>query len=190
MKPAADSRLSTARLELQPVSPADSRVLQSLYSDPGIRRQLWYDVAVDDVETDNVIRQSLRSFRAHGYGLWRVNARADVQPVGCCGLREVGTEAELVVAIDPSRQRRGYAREACDAVLAHALRRLRLRRVIAMCEVHDTPARALVAQLGLREQHVTRASAFDRELELVLYEITLADLPLPAPAVQPTRREG
>ncbi len=189
MKPAADSRLSTARLELQPVSPADSRVLQSLYSDPGIRRQLWYDVAVDDVETDNVIRQSLRSFRAHGYGLWRANARTDAQPGGCCGLREVGTEAELVVAIDPQVQRRGYAREACHAVVAHALRRLRLRRVIAMCDVDNGPARALVAQLGMREQHVTRASAFDRTVDLVLYEITLADLPLPAPAAVTTRRE-
>jgi RimJ/RimL family protein N-acetyltransferase len=187
----ADHRAQTARLELLPVVAADLAPLQALFSDPEVRRHLWDDVAVDDVETDNAIRQSLRSFRAHGYGLWRVNARGESGLVGCCGLREVGTEAELVVAIEPRLHRRGYAREACLAVLGHALRRLRLRRAIAMCDVNNAAGRALVAALGMREQHVTRASGFDRTVDVVLYEATLADLPSPA-AVVPlaSRREG
>lgn len=186
----ADHRLQTSHLELLPVTAADLAPLQALFSDPEVRRHLWDDVAVDDVETDNAIRQSLRSFRANGYGLWRVNSRGETGLVGCCGLREVGAEAELVVAIEPRLHRRGHAREACLAVVGHALRKLRLRRVIAMCDVNNAAGRALVAALGMREQHVTRASGFDRTVDVVLYEATLADLPSPA-AVVPlaSRRE-
>lgn len=187
----ADHRLHTSRLELLPVGAADLAPLQALFSDPEVRRHLWDDVAVDDVETDNAIRQSLRSFRAHAYGLWRLNARGEPNLAGCCGLREVGTEAELVVAIDPRLHRRGYAREACLAVVGHALRKLRLGRVIAMCDVNNEAGRALVASLGMREQHVTRASGFDRTVDVVLYEMTLADLPGPATVIPlASRREG
>jgi [ribosomal protein S5]-alanine N-acetyltransferase len=187
----ADQRLNTSRLELLPVGAADLASLQALFSDPEVRRHLWDDVAVDDVETDSAIRQSLRSFRAHGYGLWRLNARGEPNLAGCCGLREVGTEAELVVAIDPALNRRGYAREACLAVTGHALRRLRLPRVIAMCDVNNEAGRGLVASLGMREQHVTRASGFDRTVDVVLYEMTLADLPAPATVIPlASRREG
>jgi ribosomal-protein-alanine N-acetyltransferase len=188
---AADPRLHTPRLELVPVVAADLAPLQALFSDPEVRRHLWDDVAVDDVETDSAIRQSLRSFRSQGYGLWRLNVRGEPALAGCCGLREVGTEAELVVAVEPGVHRRGYAREACLAVLGHALRRLRLRRVIAMCDLNNAAGRALVASLGMREQHVTRASGIDRTVDVVLYETTLADLPMPA-AVAPlaSRREG
>jgi RimJ/RimL family protein N-acetyltransferase len=187
----ADHRLHTSRLELLPVGAGDLAPLQQLFSDPEVRRHLWDDVAVDDLETDNAIRQSLRSFRAQGYGLWRLNARGEPNLAGCCGLREVGTEAELVVAIEPRLHRRGYAREACLAVTAHALRKLRLQRVIAMCDANNTAARALVASLGMREQHVTRASGFDRTVDVVLYELTLADLPAPANVIPlASRREG
>jgi RimJ/RimL family protein N-acetyltransferase len=180
---AADARLATARLELVPVTTADAAALQSLYGHPDLRRFQWDDVAVDDVETVSVIRQSLRSFRAHGYGLWRVLPRGESTLAGVCGLREVGTEAELVVLVEPSCQRRGYAREAAGAVLGHALRRLRLPRVIALCDTGNGPAQALVRALGMREQHVTRASGFGRTLDVVLHEIVLADLPPPAPRV-------
>lgn len=176
MKP-IDPRQYTQRLELVPVSPGDLGELHSLYTDPEVRRHLWDDLVVDHLETDNVIRASLRSFRANQYGLWRLQHRAEPSLVGCAGLRETGLEAELVVAIHPRHQRQGYAREACTAVLAHALRKLRLRRVVAMCDVANEPSRALVRALGMREQHVTRASGPDRTVDVVLYEITLADLP-------------
>lgn len=176
MKP-IDPRQYSERLELAPVSPADLGELHSLYTDPDVRRHLWDDLVVDHLETDNVIRASLRTFRSSQYGLWRLQHRTQQVLVGCAGLREAALEAELVVAIHPRFQRQGYAREACAAVLAHALRKLRLRRVVAMCDVRNAPARALVAALGMREQHVTRASGLDRTVDVVLYEITLADLP-------------
>lgn len=176
MKP-VDLRQHTERLELTPVSPADLGELHSLYTDPDVRRHLWDDLVVDQLETDNVIRASVRTFRAHQYGLWRLQHRSQQALVGCAGLRETGLEAELVVAIQPRFQRQGYAREACLAVLGHALRKLRLRRVVAMCDVANGASRALVTSLGMREQHVTRASGPDRTVEVVLYECTLADLP-------------
>lgn len=172
-----DLRLRTERLELTPVSPADLGELHSLYTDPDVRRHLWDDLVVDQLETDNVIRASLRTFRSHQYGLWRLQHRAQQSLVGCAGLRETGLEAELVVAIQPQLQRQGYAREASLAVLGHALRKLRLRRVVAMCDVANVASRSLVTALGMREQHVTRASGPDRTVEVVLYECTLADLP-------------
>jgi ribosomal-protein-alanine N-acetyltransferase len=181
--PGADHRLLSPRLELRPVTPDDLADLQSLYGDPAVRRQLWGGAAFDDLHTDGAIRQSLRSFRAHGYGTWRLGSRRDGRFVGCCGLNEIGAEAELLVAIEPALHRSGYAREAALTVLNHALRRLRLHRVVAMCATDDAPARALLAALGMREQHVTRASGFDHTVDVVLHEITLSDLPAPAPPV-------
>jgi hypothetical protein len=43
----------------------------------------------------------------------------------------------------------------------------------------------------MREQHVTRASGFDRTVDVVLYELTLADLPASATVIPlASRREG
>lgn len=172
-----DLRQRTERLDLTPVSPADLGELHSLYTDPDVRRHLWDDLVVDQLDTDNVIRASLRTFRSQQYGLWRLQHRTLQTLVGCAGLRETGLEAELVVAIQPTFQRQGYAREACLEVLGHALRKLRLRRVVAMCDVANDASRSLVRALGMREQHVTRASGPDRTVDVVLYESTLADLP-------------
>lgn len=188
MKQQSEHRLATARLELVPVTALDLPALESLYADPDVRRRLFDDVQVDDVETDNTIRQSLRSFRAHAYGLWRVSARGDTALAGCCGLREVGQEAELIVAIEPALRRRGCAHEAALTVLSHALRKLRLPRVIAMCDVDDEAGRALCRSLGMRELHVTRASGLERTVDVLMYEVTASDLP--APAAAPVRKEA
>jgi len=177
MRRAPEHRLTTERLELLPVTALDLPALQALYADPDVRRRVFDDVQVDDLETDNTIRQSLRTFRANSYGLWRVSARGDTTLAGCCGLREVGLEAELIVAIEPARRRRGCAREAALAVLTHALRQLRLPRVVAMCDVDDDAGRALCRSLGMREQHVTRASGLHRTMDVLMYDVTFADLP-------------
>lgn len=183
MKKPLDSQLVTTRLELVPITPADLGELHALYTDPDVRRHLWDDLVIDQLETDNVVRQSLRSFRTHGYGLWRVQRRGEAALVGCCGLREVGTEAELVVAVTPRLQRQGYAREAALAVLCFALHRLRLRRVVAMCDLDNVASRALLASLGMREQHVTRASGFERTVDVLLHEATAADVTATGPLV-------
>lgn len=181
----ADPQLTTERLDLAPLAPGDALALHELFTRPEVRRHLWDDLAIDDVDTDNVVRQSLRSFRANRYGLWRVQRRGAPGLVGCCGLREVGRDAELVVAVDPACHRQGYGREAGRAVLAYALRRLRLPRVVALCDVGNEAARGLATGLGMRESHVSSAKALGRTVDVVVYEATAADLPFPQPVVAP-----
>jgi RimJ/RimL family protein N-acetyltransferase len=172
----AEYRLVTARLELRPVTSADGAQLLSLFTEADVRRHLFDDMVIDDVEADNIVRQSLRAFHGRKFGLWRAGSLADGAFVGCCGLREVGTEAELIVAIQPAMHRRGYAREASTAVLDYALRRAGLPRVIGACDLANDASRALCRELGMREQHVTRVSGLAGPVDVVVHEIVAADL--------------
>lgn len=52
--------------------------------------------------------------------------------------------------------RRGYCREACQALCAFLCREVEVRKLIAYCVAENGPSRALLEQLGMRQEGLLR----------------------------------
>ena len=59
------------------------------------------------------------------------------------------TEFGLFWVVAPSHQRRGYATEAARAMVAHAFKYLRLKRVVATTEYANTASQGVMRKLGM-----------------------------------------
>ncbi len=73
-----------------------------------------------------------------------------VSPEGC---RYQVPEIGLVWAIDPRDQRQGYATEAARAMIEHAFRELRLKRILATTEHSNLASQAVMRKLGMNLVH-------------------------------------
>jgi ribosomal-protein-alanine N-acetyltransferase len=144
--------LETPRLRLRPCTAADLGDLHSLWTDPQVRRWLWDDRAIGRSLAGQVVGASEASFAARGFGQWMVHERAGAVFVGFAGLRalEAESEIELLFGLWPRFQGRGYATEACRAVLSHAFGSLALPRVLARTDVPNRASARVLERLGMR----------------------------------------
>lgn len=59
-------------------------------------------------------------------------------------------EFGLFWVIDPFHQRKGYATEAARAMIAHAFKELRLKRIIATTEYTNTASQSVMQKVGMQ----------------------------------------
>lgn len=86
----------------------------------------------------------------YGFGIWLVLEKESGMPVGRAGLqmREEIPGPELGFSIAPQFRRRGYAREACRAVLFWAKEELETENVYAVADRENIASCRLCEQLG------------------------------------------
>ena len=108
------------------------------------------------------------SYRDHGFGLYRMDAKASGEPIGMCGLlkRDTLDDADLGYALLPEFCGHGYAVEAATAVLAHARATLGLGRILAITDPANRASMRLLEKLGFRLEKQVRLSEDDIELNL------------------------
>ena len=157
--------LRTARLRLDPASPAHLDLLTELNSDPEVMRYLLGRAATRaEVEAEWAERLGVRTDEARGLGYW----------VGFVEDAFVGWWSASCFATDPSvagvgyRLRRaawgsGLATEGGRAMVTHAFGVPGVERVVASTMAVNGASRAVLAKLGLR--HVdTRLAEWDAPL--------------------------
>ena len=151
-----DSILRTARLRLVPVNAGHVSALFPLMSDPAITTYLAWEPHADEAETAGVL-EALTEAAANGSGYhWTIFEGEEA--AGLLSLIDVKRRhrswildrAEIAYWIAPSRQGRGLATEATEAVVAFAFDRLGLNR-LWISHTSANPASGRVPQkLGFR----------------------------------------
>ena len=108
------------------------------------------------------------SYERHGYGLYLVELKDTAEPAGICGLvkREPLPHPDLGFALMPRFRAAGYAREAAEAVIAHARGALGLPRLLAITSLDNTASIALLGRLGFQFEGLTRLAAEGEQLRL------------------------
>ena len=142
---------STERLVLEPLTAADAAFLVRLMNAPTYLEFIGDKGVHDREQAVAYLRDGpLHSYREHGHGLYRVALRASGAAIGLCGLlkRDGFQEVDLGYAFLPEHTGQGYAREACQAVLAHAERVLGLPTVIALVNPGNRRSITLLERLG------------------------------------------
>lgn len=150
--------LTTDRLDLRPFRLDDAEAAHRLLDthpdvwrfDPGEARTLE--------QRTEILRYRIAEFDHHGFGMWAVAERSSGSLAGYCGLQlylledepRSSVECELYYKLGRGFWGRGYAAEACRAVIAFAFGRLRLPRLATCTDTDNVRSVALLRRLGMR----------------------------------------
>lgn len=140
----------TDRLALREMTEADLDFLYELQADDEAARFL------DALDSDREVqRQKLTAYRQqmygfYGFGIWIVIEKESGRPVGRAGLqmRDGFEEPELGFAVLKKYRGKGYAGEACRAVLAYAESELELKKIRVVVDWENAKSRRLCEKLG------------------------------------------
>jgi Mlc titration factor MtfA (ptsG expression regulator)/RimJ/RimL family protein N-acetyltransferase len=148
--------IRTERLVLRQFQTLDAKDLADLMSNPDTLRYVeWTAMNLEEVEEWIANQHGIRFPHSSKYCHLAVE---DVQAGKVAGLATLWFRhnafelAQFEIIIHPNSQRKGYATEAIHGLLRYAFNGLRVRRLVAMCDGRNLPARALLVKSGLRQE--------------------------------------
>ena len=111
-------QLQTKRLFLRELTPGDFDALYAVLADSDIMQHDPY--TFDEARVRGWITKNIERYRIFGFGLWAVCLRDTGEMIGDCGLTMQNVNGailpEIGYHIAKAHQRRGYAKEAAQAV--------------------------------------------------------------------------
>ena len=149
--------VSTARLKLRPLAPADVDSLVAYRARPEVCRYVPFEPMDRQAVADRVAgRWARQEIVAEGAALFvGVEVASSAHVVGDLMLSFTSAEhrcGELGWIINPDHSGQGYATEAAHAVLHLAFDGLGLHRVVARVDARNEPSLRLAARLGMRRE--------------------------------------
>ncbi len=161
--------LETDRLILRWLEPGDAPFILELLNQPSFLHFIG-DRGVGTIEeARKYIRQGPgRSYAEQGFGLYMVELKDDLKPIGMCGLlrRETLEDVDLGFAFLPQFWGQGYAYESTKAVLAHGKADFDLKRIVAVTASDNQAAIRLLEKLGMRFERTIRLTDDQPEVKL------------------------
>ena len=146
----AEHLLQTARLNLRPVSEADSVDYLELFSDPAVMRFIGIEAGSvpTDAEIQDLHNRAIQAWKTRGYGRWSLFDRKTNEFIGLCGFRSEQGMPELICALHERFWGKGLATEASRACLTYGFETLGFTNVKAFTRPHHTRARKVLDKLG------------------------------------------
>lgn len=146
----------TPRLLVRPLTPADLEAFVAYRAHPDVERyQSWSDYTQ---EAGRALIESMQGLRPGLPGEWyqfALEQRTNGALVGDLALQvseREPREAEIGFSLAPERQGKGYGTEALRGLLGYAFEVLGLHRAVAVTDVLNTPAAALLGRVGMRQE--------------------------------------
>lgn len=162
--------LETERLLIRPFEMDDlAAIHREVYSDPEVCHFYCRDTrTIEHVE--RWLHYRRYQAETEEFGLMAVVVKDSKQVVGLCGIqpyvadwvilestpepwrRFPSFECELTYAFGRAHWGKGYAYEACRAMIDYAFRDVKLRRLVTGCDPENHRARKLQDRLGMRQE--------------------------------------
>jgi RimJ/RimL family protein N-acetyltransferase len=143
--------LETTHLRLRPFTLDDAPYIFTLLNEPSFVHNIG-DRGVRELDDARAYIHDgpLTMYAEHGLGLCLVEQRSDGEPVGMCGLlvRPTLDLPDLGYAFSPAYWGRGYATEACRALLTWAKRAHGLTQVLAIVKPSNAGSIRVLEKLG------------------------------------------
>lgn len=151
--------METPRLIIRPFTPADGDDLYAYLSREPVVRYEPYEPFTREQAAEEAIR------RASDTNFLAVVLKEENHVIGNVWFAPGEWESwELGYVFHDAYWGRGYAQEACRAVLADAFGQRNVRRVIAMCNPENSSSWRLLERLGFcREGHLQKNVFFKRD---------------------------
>ena len=127
-----------------------------LWGDPEVMRFIDSRGRLSEEQVRDRLGREIATAEAHGVQYWPIFLLSSGDHLGCAGLRPNQLDQgiwEIGFHLRPAYWRRGYAREAALAVLAHAFERLSVTAVFAGHDPRNASSRCILVGLGFRYTH-------------------------------------
>lgn len=149
--------LTTDRLRLRPLLPADLAVVHGWTSDPAIARYMSWGPNTES-ETAAFLA---RVIAGHDFG---IELAGEAVLIGSCGIYAdaAGDTAELGWILHRDHWNRGYGTEAARELIRYGFTELGLRRIIAPCAAVNTGSWRVMEKSGMRREAVHRKAFWAR----------------------------
>ena len=144
--------LTTERLLIREITVADVPRLYELYADESITRYMepLFPTRQQEEEYTRDYIQNIYHF--YGYGMWLITLRESGEVIGRAGLeyKEGLDGLELGFMLGKEYQHKGYALEACEAILRYAREELEQNCFFTMVHEDNQDSLRLCERLGFQ----------------------------------------
>ena len=153
----ATASLKTERLILRRWRQEDLAPFAAMNADPLTMR--FMPSVMTAAETGSQMARFEDHHRAHGFGVWAVEAPGVAPLVGYTGLMHVPFEAPFTPAVEigwrfaPAYWGRGYATEAARAALRIGFENLNLDQIVSFTVPANKPSWSVMERLGMARDH-------------------------------------
>jgi ribosomal-protein-alanine N-acetyltransferase len=141
----------------------------ALLNEPSFIRNIG-DRGVRTVEDarDYIMRGPIASYARFGFGLYLVQLKALLLPIGICGIlkRDELPEPDIGFAFLPAYWSQGYALEAAAAVRDYARDTLDMPRLLAIVSPSNVTSTRLLERLGFTFESMTQLDGAAPEVKL------------------------
>jgi RimJ/RimL family protein N-acetyltransferase len=144
--------LETERLRLRELDNEDAAFIIELFNTSG-----WLEfigernVKTEDQAIAYLENGPFKSYQENGYGLWAVEKKKDLLPIGICGIinRPPLDNPDIGFAFLPNHLGKGYAFEIAKATLDFANQQLKIPVISAITVPKNSRSIRLIEKLGL-----------------------------------------
>ena len=144
--------IRTDRLFLREMEHSDLDALYKVLADCEIMQH--YPYSFDEKRVMDWIERNICRYREDGFGLWAVCLKDTGEMIGDCGLTLQNIDGEMLPEIGyhirRDMQRRGYAKEAAEAVRDWAFRKTDYPALYSYCKYTNEPSIRTAESIGMR----------------------------------------
>lgn len=153
----------TARLHIREITVEDVPRLYELYDDPCITKYMEPLFPEMEKEIEYTKAYIKNVYRFYGYGMWVIVQKEDNTVIGRVGLeyKEGFDGLELGFMLGVEYQHRGYAYEACKAVITYGIKELGVIRFFAFVNEENMASIRLCGRLGFVRAGSVRPSGMN-----------------------------
>lgn len=159
---------------LRRVTLDDAGLMLAIWNDPAFIRYVG-DRGVRTIEeAEKALEEgAFKLYEEYGYGPYCMSRKIDGALIGICGLfrRENLTDPDIGFGVLPDYCGKGFAREAAEAVVAHARDDLGIECLTAIVSPENVASIGLIEKLGLRFDRGITMPGEDNEI--CLYKMRL-----------------
>jgi ribosomal-protein-alanine N-acetyltransferase len=157
-----ERNITTPRLQLRPPREEDaSEIYQRYVSDPAVARYVSWPKNQGLEGTQNFVAKSIREWREDESYVYVISLKENEEIIGSIGLhldKQHTFKAEIGYVLAQDEWGKGYATEALQALLPHALG-LDLIRIYARCDVENVGSARVLEKAGFEYEGTLRKSA-------------------------------
>ncbi len=148
--------IQSPRLTMHLLTAADANLMLQLLNEPSFIANIA-DRGVRTAEQALRYLQEgpLASYQQHGFGMYRVERRADGITLGLCGLvfRPYLAKPDIGYAFFPQFFGQGYASEAAQAVFTYGKNVLELPEIVGIVSPDNLASKKVLEKIGLIKSH-------------------------------------
>lgn len=144
--------ITTARLTLRPMQPADAITLHRIYQTDGVLRYFPNPNPPAIEKVERFILEQQTHWEAYGYGNWGIVPRDEEEIIGWAGLQflpELG-ETEVGYLLGKPFWGKGYATEAARTSLQFGFDHFAFARLIALVHPDNNDSQHVLEKCGMK----------------------------------------